>query len=94
MTENLCLCHRQCKTHFCLSGIEPDVKDTGEICGPEDKCKYNGRCLTRCCDFRLAMPDNVAECNERGWMARCKSGHEYMAGKGCIIKEEDPDSSP
>ena len=80
-------------THFCLSGIEQVVKGTGEICGPEDKCRYNGRCLTRCCDSRLLLPDNVAECNERGWQARCKLGHEFVRGKGCI-KEEDPDSSP
>ena len=56
---------------------------TGEVCSPEDTCAYNGRCLSRCCQPNIAKPDNVAECNQDGWMASCKSGYEWVPGIGC-----------
>ena len=80
-------------THFCLSGIQQAMKAIGDVCDPEDTCAYDGRCLSRCCHPHLAMPDNVAECDQEGWQAKCKSGHEWVSGKGCT-KKEDLDSSP
>ena len=53
--------------HFCFldSG-----KPTGEICGPNDKCWGNWRCLSRCCEKYLGSSqniDNVAECDNNGY---------------------------
>ena len=62
--------------HFCFldSG-----KPTGEICGPNDKCWGNGRCLSRCCEKYLATADKVAECDNNGYAKRCKSGFELQS---------------
>ena len=59
---------------------------TGEMCGPDDTCTGNGRCIVRCCRPEVALPDNVAECREDGCAKRCISEYEHVPGTGCVPK--------
>ena len=92
MPDNVAECNDEGWMESCKSGYEwvggigcanVTVIATGEVCSPEDTCAYNGRCLSRCCQPNVAKPDNVAECNQDGWMASCKSGYERVPGIGC-----------
>ena len=88
--ENVAACNEKGWMESCKEGYTnvPTVgcailKQIGEDCSPGDICAGRGRCLGKCCQRSLAKPQNVATCNEKGWMESCKEGFENVVGIGC-----------